>query len=767
MKLTRVSFEHAMEMEGSMAFPEGKTVVIYGENKAGKSNIIHALRYAFLSKVIRPRKNPGYDELKLVTTREIAPAEGVGKISVEFEHEGKHFEIRREVDQHKDANKLLQTEATGPREIDFNSTISRELKAGLLDALFAPDSAMGFKHLNEKNIDAVIRELFKETGNAKVLAKDFKERTERLREEAQTRVSTIEKDYESFVGDLKSKLEELSIDVGNFASYEPGKTCDRINDVAERLKRHIDSLERGELKTWLESMKRQAAVGEDIEASLQKGEKIKQHFEQIKEIRADRKHLATLESVLRQVRRGNPMPPEPESFHDTKLDNYVKNMYREIKEAQARYANAMALAQLEKIDFNENPARIKGDKEKVLQLLTRKISTTDAPRIRVDLVKIDNSVHALIPLQMMDKDPAFTRLSAEPIPDAPEEDKRQYVQALSKKIANIARMADDKNRAENFFSGEFIERLSKLSRYQAFLMNREREEQEKISNFTNTLSSKLTLLTHEHIEILKLESEEDVKPFLSDIAQIASRKNAVFLKEINDRVRPLNIQASRFTTHEVNLLLQQLTDMEKAIPLYRNIWMELTRQERGRWERNDAEHVDLTHVPAVADGMDKTLDAILDNAFEEQELVQGMQEIIMEINDKLAAEGLINSRIEIGEGSLRLSKTTYKDREITHPCGAERSFFSLATLTALATYFQLPVIIDEAANNLDKNHLQHFVSLVKEFAANYDVQYILSVKETADFPLDGWVRDFADDLQVYRVEYNGKQKQIKEVDLYS
>ncbi|MEA3298402.1 MAG: ATP-binding protein, partial [Chloroflexota bacterium] len=238
MKLARVSFEHAMELEGSMVFPEGKTVVIYGENKAGKSNIIHALRYAFLSKVIRPRKNPGYDELKLVTTKEIAPAEGVGKISVEFEHEGKYFEIRREVDQHKDANKLLQTEATGPREIDFNSTITRELKAGLLDALFAPDSAMGFKHLNEKNIDAVIRELFKETGNAKVLAKDFKERVERLREEAQTKVSTIEKDYETFVSGLKSKLEELSIDVGNFASYEPGKTCDRINDVAERLKRH-------------------------------------------------------------------------------------------------------------------------------------------------------------------------------------------------------------------------------------------------------------------------------------------------------------------------------------------------------------------------------------------------------------------------------------------------------------------------------------------------------------------------------------------------
>ncbi|GAI55525.1 unnamed protein product, partial [marine sediment metagenome] len=199
MKLARVAFENVMELEGSIAFPEGKAVVIYGENKAGKSNIIHALRYAFLSKVIRPRKTPGYDELKLVTGKEIAPAEGVGRILIEFEHNGEQFEIRREIDRYKDNNRILRKEAEGFRELDFNKTIVKELKAGLLDALFAPDSAMGFNHLNEKNIDAVIRELFKEIGNAKVLAKDFKQRVERLTEEAQAKVTGIERDYSSFV----------------------------------------------------------------------------------------------------------------------------------------------------------------------------------------------------------------------------------------------------------------------------------------------------------------------------------------------------------------------------------------------------------------------------------------------------------------------------------------------------------------------------------------------------------------------------------------
>ena len=62
---------------------------------------------------------------------------------------------------------------------------------------------------------------------------------------------------------------------------------------------------------------------------------------------------------------------------------------------------------------------------------------------------------------------------------------------------------------------------------------------------------------------------------------------------------------------------------------------------------------------------------------------------------------------------------------------------------------------------------QHFISLVREFAATYDVQYILSIKETDDFPLGGWVQEFAGDLQIYRVDYDGEKKHIEPVELYA
>jgi len=409
------------------------------------------------------------------------------------------------------------------------------------------------------------------------------------------------------------------------------------------------------------------------------------------------------------------------------------------------------------------------------------VAIPDAPRVKVDLVKIhsepklraegaassEESVHGLVPLKLMDEDPAFTKLSSEPIPDAPEEHKRQYAEALRKKIERLRNICEDKNRAESFFNNEFTPGLTDLSSYSTILMEREKEEREKISNLAKDVYNRLLLFAREEVTVPALEHEGDIEPFMLTVRQILSRKKSAYTGDVNAKVKALGIQTGEFNTQEMDSLLCQLAEMEKGIPQYKSTWTDLTRQKRNEWENNDAQYANLAYVPAVVEGLNRTLDTILINAFDEHEVIQGIKEIIAEINNKLIEEGLVNSCIEMGEDSLQLSKTTYKDREITHPCGAERSFFSLAALTALAIYFKLPVIIDEAANNLDKNHLRHFVSLIREFAASYDVQYILSIKETDDFPVDGWVQEFADDLQIYRVDYDGHKKHIQPVELYA
>ena len=773
MKLARVDFENAMELEGSIEFPEGKIVIVYGENKAGKSNIIHALRYAFLSKVVGSRKASGYDELKLVTSREMAPTEGVGKITVGFEHNGRQFEIRREIDRSRDDNRIVRKEADGFRELDFDRTVRRELRAGLLNALFAPDSAMGFKHLNEKNIDAVVRELFKEIGNAKVLAENFKERVQRLREEAAVRVAGIETDYRSLVAWLQEELREVPVDLKVFERYDAGRTSEKIGDVANRLRGYTDSLEKKELEEWMGDMRRRAREAEEVEGLLGKGMALGDCFKRVEEIREDKESLDLLTAALRGTKLGAPVPGLPDSFHDAELEGQAKAICQRLEEAQVRYSSAQKLAEEEMIDLNtENPARIKSDKEKVLALLGMEVLNADAPRVQVDLVKIssehgEESVHGLIPLKLMADDAAFTRLNPEPIPEAPEEQKREYARILRRSIENLTTICEDKARAEAFFEDEFASSLAQVSRYGRVLVENEGREKETISNAVKQVHSRLLLFAQERVDTPRLDSEEDLRQFLRGVGEVLSRRKSDYQSAVSGRLKSLGIKAGEFSSREMDGLLSRIVAMEKDTPRYRAVWSELTKQRRAEWESNDAEHADLTCVPAVVDGIDRALGAILDNAFDEQEVMDGIQEIIVDINARLTGENLTNSRIEMGKGSLQLNKTTYKDREITHPCGAERSFFSLAALTALARYFRLPVIIDEAANNLDKKHLRHFIRLVREFASSYDVQYILSIKETDDFPLDGWVREFADDVQMYRVDYDDQKKRITPVDLYS
>jgi len=767
MRLKQVKFEDVMELDGDITFPEGKTIVIHGENKAGKSNIIHALRYAFLGKVKRGGKGSGYDELKLVTPKEMVASGGVGKVSVEFEHNGREFEIHRELNSYGDTNRIYQKEPSGVQELDFNSTINKELKAGLLDALFAPDSAMGFNHLNEKNIDAVIRELFKEIGNAKLVAQDFGRRLERLNEAALTGLQGISGDYESFASSLKDMLRETPVALKDLERYEAGRTADKIKRIADWLKDYVDSFEKGEFKGWLQGMKERAEAATGMEALLTKSEEIKARFSKWQAISEDEKRLGTFLEELKESKQGGPVPPEPGSFHDEQLDRMARDIHQRLSTAQGCHSTALSLAEEQGFDLAvDNPDAIRREKEKMLQLLGRQVLTPGTPRVETSLVKIEDSVHAIVSLELMTRDSAFTRLSPEPIPEAPEEEKKAYAETLRAQVNKLSTLCENKKKADQFFSEEFLGHFSRISSYSTRLNENRANEQDQIAKFVDEVRGKLlTLFAPQRVEVPKMEDESDAEPFFSRLGQVLSQKKSNCKEEVNKKATTVGLEINEFNPAELERALSEIQKKEPYISSYKQTWEQLTSKRMREWEDRDADYMDLGCVPSLVDGINRILGAILDNVFDEQEVIQGIKEIITEINGQLVAEGLVNSCIEMTEDSLQLDKTTYKDRQITHPCGAERSFFSLAVLTALARYFGLPVIIDEAANNLDRNNLPRFLSLVVEFAGTYGVQYILSIKETGDFPLDGWVRELADDLQVYSVYQDGERKRIKLVEL--
>ncbi|GAI26180.1 unnamed protein product, partial [marine sediment metagenome] len=134
------------------------------------------------------------------------------------------------------------------------------------------------------------------------------------------------------------------------------------------LKRYIDSIEKGELKEWLNKMRNRAKVAEDVEGLLTGSYQLTaDSFRKIKEISQDEERLRLLLAELKEVKPGGPPPQELGKFYDEELDKRARIFYQKLREAQTRYSNALSMAQEERIDFKiDNPARVRSDKEKVL-----------------------------------------------------------------------------------------------------------------------------------------------------------------------------------------------------------------------------------------------------------------------------------------------------------------------------------------------------------------------------------------------------------------
>src|SRR5437667_952981 len=96
-RLSQAQFEGIMELNGTVDFPPGKNVVLHGANQQGKTNVVNALRYAFLKEVKgRSKRRSEYDDRTLPSQDELLFGKQAG-ITVSFEHNTNSYVLRRTV----------------------------------------------------------------------------------------------------------------------------------------------------------------------------------------------------------------------------------------------------------------------------------------------------------------------------------------------------------------------------------------------------------------------------------------------------------------------------------------------------------------------------------------------------------------------------------------------------------------------------------------------------------------------------------------------
>ncbi len=238
-----------------------------------------------------------------------------------------------------------------------------------------------------------------------------------------------------------------------------------------------------------------------------------------------------------------------------------------------------------------------------------------------------------------------------------------------------------------------------------------------------------------------------------------ARAEKYYLTKINQVLREVNVQIAEFDSRALTQASRQINEQKKELPQTEEA-ERLLAERKVSCGRFDEKYSDYSQVPRIADESISILEAILSKCFDETKLRGSIAATYNAIIALMHERQLIQAVAAVPPDSLR-TVVKYKDKVISHPAGSEKAFYSLAILTALAHYFQTPVLIDEVANNLDSNNLKAFFELVREFKNRYSVQYVLSIKQTGDFDLGGWVRELRDEIVIHEIS----EKHIQKIEL--
>lgn len=759
MRFVWANFDGILEMNGEVEFPKNKVVVIYGANLQGKTNLINAIRYTFLREAKKGRKRTIYDDWALPTRQEVV-SNGKARIDVVFEHDGEFYRLCREVSAGGRRDVPILSLLNGwpgkkVKTLDLEPFVKERLKAGLLDALFAPEIAGGFKRLYGKDIDEAISEVFKEVVSARQISRRFIQRLEKLKSGAEAETARIAEAHRQYCDELL-KLSKALLKISEFKEFQkfrPGATFAKIMKLLEAIRTRIKSLEKDELFMYLKDMvqksddllKLKQAFSEEktIKNLLAETENISSDIEKLEKLILDYQRITSIEDRVKK-------PPD---FQNPKLSKKIKQIFEKITTAQHLHQEAKRSARKYRVNLETLKDSIK-ELGSIISVLSKKRKISEERRAAV--TKIGRKAYAVVPIKLLATDATFTSLSDQPIPKGSEEERNRYLKALKERYDALVDLSDKEKKSARIFNNFKKKEIAKLSRFESELKTRLDQMRKEIDRWANKIITHLSAFTGVSEKARTIENEKAVDDLLGYAKEKILKKKSKYLKSLNEKVQPLGLEVKNFRKEKIKKVLTKLEKERLELPAYRKI-EESFDKNKEEWRLLDEIYVDFSLVPKMVKETIPVLNAIIRESVDETKLKEAVATTYNQIIKKMKDRKLIEAVAEMSKESIQ-AKVKYRGKMITHPGGAEKAFFSLAILTALGHYFRMPILIDEVANNLDTKNLPAFFSLVIEFMREMQLQYVLSIKETKDFDLDGWVKDIAEDIVIYEVKGKNIQK---------
>jgi len=759
MKLIEVTLERALELEGTINFPHNKIVVLYGANQQGKTNIVNAIRYAFLKEMGKRRSKLRYDDWVIPSSQEIAPANKDARIQVIFEMNNIKYRLTRNISASgRDSSTLSKLdELNGTEErVDLATFLKENLKAGLLDALFAPEIAGGFKRLYGRDLDESIALMFREITAARQLSTKFIERLERTKKAAEAELSRINADYSAYTSEMLKTCDTLR-NLSAYAAlspYEAGKTLAKIEALANTVGTKVIGLKQDELLTTVETMLAKTKMLGTLKRSLQKTKEIERCVKELDEVKSDKEELHNYLQTLAQVANIEDEVAESPKFINPDIARKTTLLCNQFNTAKSLHEKTRDEAETLDVTF-ENVNETIEECSAVVRVLRQKQKAGEEKEAYV--TKIGQKAYTVIPIQILAQDTTFTSLNRQPIPKGADEEKREYLKQQVHRLKQLKRLAETEKKAQQIFETFLKKSRPSLSKEEEHLGSRSDELRKAIDEWQSEIVNGVSAFTGEKFERReKIEKIEEVGVLLNDAEQEITNKTKEYLSNLNERVSQIGLALKSFDEQSAHELLMELKKERLQIPQYEEA-IEYLDKTKESWRENDEAYLDYSMMPAISEQASTVFRTFLECCIDEKELKDAIIATFNEIINEMRERKLIEAFPEITARSLQV-KVKYKDKEITHPAGSEKAFFSLAILTALGHYFQMPILIDEVANNLDQKNLPSFFNMVLEQKIRRDIQYLLSIKQTRDFDLEGWVKDMANELEIYELKGKSIQK---------
>jgi hypothetical protein len=814
MRFLFADFDGVLGVQGEMVLPQDRPLVLYGENVSGKSNIINALRYCMNPPL--GRRGSDYAEDKLPKRQEmlVDPLDE-GSVTIYFVQGEELFKLeygftrsgsgvnRREALYITEGEPPTEDIPTALRRVDWGSrdetgvtaikdTLEeKEVYPEILDVLIAPSNIANFSEAVSGEIIDVPELIEQEIERRRQRSEWYEERLTILKNECEKQDEQLSAELEN----LREAFLDRDFAAANLSQEEAAKQFDAGGDGLRSFKETV-SERRGELPNVQQQVQELSQLVKQVqdqtekigavEDALEDQEKVSKwvveqpQFESAHDtIRSweDRLEGLPLVENIESVTEFSPLDPEDFDFDLLKNGEELEGYLDEITTIREKIGEAKTIREKHDIPKGRLDER-RAELDRLIESLNDPVAEPDG----VDSVLFVEGSGAAVGVPESEVDalrdkPSYTDVASTPQVVQTEEGSSASLDEYREEIEDDRDEIEDaiaaRNEAQELvkkFKEEVPDWLAEERKSLKRKANCREEEIGDVKQEWNAVYANLCSEFDKLEEDLAFDDVAAVERSVSRLQEAVSAAKATVRENLEgellgfDDIEVPDEIDEDVLDELVETLEQKQVELQEAGEVLDELetWID---QKLGDVETT-VEKLDTARVARDA----AAIGALV---FHEVKQKSDISEIVDQLADSIetnvratynhifAGESLEFRHEGDGEFRCRLN-----GEEITHPSGSQRAVMSFGIMLSLAKSFDLPILLDEAADRFDYIRLASFYDFITGITADQGIQTCLVMCKSKDIEENEEVREQMIDSAIYRLKgVNEVENEVHSTDL--